>query len=124
MHRSNIRVSSRKIAMISRAALIIGALCGLIAALCPPAFGQGIPADDPVRVLVGRLDLERYKATIKGLAEFGDRRQGTDRNRAAIDWIEGQLKSFGCVTERLKDVYDPPPRRRARGCSKAPRPAR
>src|SRR6266850_424671 len=87
------------------------ALCGLIAALCPPALAQ-TAADDPVRVLVGRLDLERYKATIKGLAAFGDRRQGTDRNRAAIDWIEGQLKSFGCATERLKYVYDQPPRSR------------
>src|ERR1700704_4303857 len=111
MHRSNTRVSPRRIAMISRAALIIGALCSLIAAPCPPAFGQVIPADDSVRVLVGRLDLERYKATIKGLAEFGDRRQGTDRNRAAIDWIEGQLKGFGCATERLKYVYEPPPPR-------------
>src|SRR5207237_1054209 len=62
-------------------------------------------------VLVGRLDLERYKATIRGLAAFGDRRQGTDRNRAAIDWIEGRLKSFGCETERLKYVYEPPPPR-------------
>src|ERR1700704_1467475 len=108
MHRSNIRVSPRRIAMISSAALIIGALCSLIAAPCPPAFGQGIPADDPVRVLVGRLDLERYKATIKGLAEFGDRRQGTDRNRAAIDWIEGQLKSFGCNTARIKYEHNAP----------------
>ena len=52
--------------------------------------------DDPVRTLVGRLDLEKYKATIKGLTQFGDRRQGTDRNRAANDWIEAQLKSYGC----------------------------
>jgi hypothetical protein len=29
------------------------------------------PADDPVRTLVGRLELERYKATIKGLTQFG-----------------------------------------------------
>src|SRR5216110_373665 len=71
-----------------RSNLLIGAVCGLITALCPFAFGQGTAADDPVRVLVGRLDLERYKATIKGLTEFGDRRQGTDRNRAAVDWIE------------------------------------
>jgi len=90
----------------------IAAICGLTATLCPPAFGQGVPADDPVRVLVGRLDLESYKATIKGLTEFGDRRQGTDRNRAAIDWIEGQLKSFGCTTERVNYVYEPPPRSR------------
>ncbi len=67
------------------------------------------PEDDPVRILVGRLDLERYKATIKGLTQFGDRRQGTDRNRAAIDWIEAQLQSYGCRnTERLKYDYQPP----------------
>jgi hypothetical protein len=65
-------------------------------------------ADDPVRTLVGRLDLEKYKATIKGLTQFGDRRQGTDRNRAAIDWIEAQLKSYGCSnTERLKYEFEP-----------------
>ncbi len=68
------------------------------------------PAADPVKVLVERLDLERYKATIKGLTEFGDRRQGTDRNRAAIDWIEAQLKTYGCSnTERIKYDYQPPP---------------
>jgi hypothetical protein len=68
-------------------------------------------ADDPIRTLVGRLDLERYKATIKGLTQFGDRRQGTDRNRAANDWIEAQLKSYGCSgIERLKYEYAPAPR--------------
>jgi hypothetical protein len=73
----------------------------------PPAASS-----DPVKVLVDRLDLERYKATVKGLTQFGDRRQGTDRNRAAIDWIEAQLKSYGCTnTERLKYEYQPPPPR-------------
>src|SRR5262245_48606490 len=68
------------------------------------------PKDDPIRPLVGRLALEKYKATIKGLTEFGDRRQGTDRNRAAIDWIEAQLVSYGCNnTERLTYVYTTPP---------------
>ena len=68
-------------------------------------------ADDPIRTLVGRLDLEKYKATIKGLTQFGDRRQGTDRNRAAIDWIEAQLESYGCTnTERIKYEYQPRPR--------------
>src|SRR5215469_1487808 len=72
----------------------------------PPA-----PAADPIVAMVGRLDLERYKETIKGLTLFGDRRQGTDRNRAAIDWIEAKLKSYGCTnTERLKYDYQPPPR--------------
>ena len=50
---------------------------------------------DPVRTIVGRLELERYKAHIRGLAQFGDRMQGTQRNRDAIDWIEKQLRSFG-----------------------------
>jgi hypothetical protein len=65
-----------------------------------------------IRTLVGRLDLERYKTTIKGLTQFGDRRQGTDRNRAAVDWIEQQLKSYGCTnTERVTYDYQPPPPR-------------
>jgi hypothetical protein len=66
--------------------------------------------DEEVRRLLGRLDLERYKATIKGLTRFGDRRQGTERNRQAVDWIEAQLRSYGCPAERLKYVYDPPAR--------------
>jgi len=73
------------------------------------APGAAAEADDPVRTLVGRLDLEKYKATIKGLTQFGDRRQGTDRNRAAVDWIEAQLKSYGCTnTERITYDYQPP----------------
>ena len=60
--------------------------------------------------MVGRLDLETYKPTIKGLTQFGDRRQGSDRNRAAIDWIENKLKSYGCTnTERIHYEYEPPP---------------
>jgi hypothetical protein len=78
----------------------------------PPAQGDAPAAEvDPIRTLVERLDLERYKATIKGLTQFGDRRQGTDRNRAAIDWIEAQLQSYGCVTERMKYLWEPPPPR-------------
>ncbi len=77
--------------------------------LAAQATAQPPASADPVVALVGRLDLEKYKATIKGLTQFGDRRQGTDRNRAAVDWIEAQLKSYGCPTERIKYVYDPPP---------------
>ena len=79
--------------------------------LAANATAQAQPAAgaDPVKALVGRLDLEKYKATVKGLTQFGDRRQGTDRNRAAVDWIEAQLKSYGCPTERIKYVYEPPP---------------
>ncbi len=88
---------------------------GMAAALAPhraPAAQSEPQTDDPIRVLAERLDLESYKATLKGLTQFGDRRQGTDRNRAAIDWIEAQLKSYGCTnTERIKYEYTPPPPR-------------
>lgn len=64
---------------------------------------------DPVGALVEQLDLEKYKATIKGLAQFGDRRQGTQRNRQALDWIEAQLRSYGCGnTERLQYQFTQP----------------
>ena len=78
-----------------------------IPALGAPPRGAAAPAPaDPVEVLVARLDLERYKATIKGLTQFGDRRQGTDRNRAAVSWIESQLKRYGCAdVSRLTYTY-------------------
>jgi hypothetical protein len=81
-------------------------------AAAPAASQQPAPPvpDETVQALVGRLDLERYKATIKGLTQFGDRRQGTDRNRAAIDWIEAELKTYGCPTERVKYEYVTPQR--------------
>ena len=100
---------------------LIAAL-GLVATLgaSHPAAAQSsstfLPASDTaldaVKDLVGRLDLEKYKATIKGLTRFGDRRQGTDRNRQAVDWIEAQLKSYGCQDiGRIKYDYQPPPPR-------------
>ncbi len=75
----------------------------------PPAE---IDADnEDVRTLVSRLDLEQFKQTLKGLTQFGDRRQGTKRNRDAIDWIEARLKEVGCTTTaRIDYVYDPEPR--------------
>ena len=97
----------------------VGAVAVLLATSVLFALAQAPApqaADDPVRTLVGRLDLERYKATIKGLTQFGDRRQGTDRNRAATDWIEAQLKSYGCTTtERITYEYAPQPRTPAAG---------
>jgi hypothetical protein len=66
------------------------------------------PPDD-VATLVGHLELEKYKAMIKGLTQFGDRREGTQRNRDAVAWIEAQLKSYGCSNvERMQ--YTPPQR--------------
>ena len=67
--------------------------------------------DMGIRALVDRLDLEQYKATIRGLVQFGDRRQGTTRNRDAVDWIEAWLRASGCSnTERIVYTFDPPPR--------------
>src|ERR1700679_2362895 len=83
----------------------------LLATLLSAGFAQSqrAPAPpqvpDPVAPLVNRLDLAKYKATIKGLTQFGDRRQGTDRNRAAVDWIEAQLQRYGCPTGRPTYVY-------------------
>jgi len=91
------------------AAAIVAFTASILGQQAPPAAPPAQAVDDPVRILVNRLDLEKYKATIKGLTQFGDRRQGTDRNRAAIDWIEAQLKSYGCTnTERIKYDYQPP----------------
>src|SRR5258708_32149994 len=70
---------------------------------------QNAPSD-PVRVLVGRLDLGTYKATIKGLTQFGDRREGTGRKPAAVAWVEAQLQSNGCTkTQPLHNLHAPPP---------------
>ena len=75
------------------------------------AAAQEDTANDPVRIMVSRLELEKYRATVKGLTQFGDRRQGTERNRKAVDWIEAQLKSYGCTpTERIKYTYTTPQR--------------
>ena len=93
-------------------------MCALVGVSAVAASGQQSRETQPtplkpvaeVQALVSRLDLERYKATVKGLTQFGDRRQGTERNRKAVDWIEAQLKSYGCPTERLKYEYNPAPR--------------
>lgn len=98
---------ARLFLLAARAVLMaLGALT-----LAPSAATAQAVADsaDPVAYLVSQLDLERYKATIKGLTQFGDRRQGTTRNRQALDWIEAQLKSYGCATERMTYEFNPPP---------------
>ena len=82
----------------------------LLIVLASPVAAQD-PAKaqpDPIASLVARLDLEHYKATLKALTQFGDRRQGTTRNRAAVDWIERQLRSYGCSdVSRLTYEYSP-----------------
>jgi len=95
----------------------VTALCRTVLCLCATLVRAQQPAPqeaaktppDPIATLASGLSLERYKATIKSLTQFGDRVQGTDRNRAAVDWIEAQLKSYGCTnTERLHYDYQPP----------------
>ena len=66
--------------------------------------GQAEPTPEElmIRELVSRLTLDRYKGAVKGLTQFGDRREGTQRNRDAVSWIETQLKSYGCETARME----------------------
>src|SRR5580765_6472636 len=66
----------------------------VLAAVALSVQATQVPSD-PVRAIVGRLELELYKAHIKGLSQFGDRMQGTERNRDAINWLEKELRSFG-----------------------------
>ena len=98
-----------------RAILSSVAACGFVGSFAAPVLAQSATSSmpssradttsDPVRMLASRLDLDRFKATIKGLTQFGDRRQGTDRNASAVTWIETTLKSYGCGNvERL--TYD------------------
>jgi hypothetical protein len=91
--------------------LLLAAAVPSLALAQQPSRPAPDTAYDPVQALVDRLDLEKYKNTIKGLAQFGDRRQGTKRNRDAVDWIEAQLKSYGCQNvERITYEYNPAPR--------------
>src|ERR1700751_1553867 len=91
-----------------RTAIFLALSVSFAAAIPARAAAAEPTTTDPIAALVARLDLDKYKATIKGLTKFGDRRQGTDRNRAAVDWIEAQLKSYGCGgVARLKYEYQP-----------------
>jgi hypothetical protein len=104
------RTTGRQLVMGMATILVLG----IVPAATAQQSGNKPAAEDPqdamTRKLLVRLDLEKYKATIKGLTQFGDRRQGTERNRKAVDWIEAQLRSYGCPTERIHYVYDPPAR--------------
>jgi Peptidase family M28 len=92
-----------------RSSLIVLAV-SIAMALGQPLRGQRAAPDANVVTLVSRLELGRYKSTIEALSRFGDRRQGTRRNRDAVDWIEAQLRSYGCSgVERLTYQYTTPP---------------
>ena len=96
--------------------IVVIVMCSAIASLALQESRQldgqlpQVPDDDPVATLVARLDLERYKATIKALTQFGDRRQGTPRNQAANHWIQVQLEHYGCTdVQRMSYRYAPEP---------------
>jgi hypothetical protein len=99
-----------------RPLIISTALLALSSTLAHEAAAAPVQAEeqDPVQILVDRLTLDGYKATLKGLTQFGDRRQGTQRNRDAVDWIEAQLRAVGCAdVERITYEYPPPSAGRA-----------
>ena len=98
-----------RVMRVNRWAFVVTGLAASAAVVLAAQGGQqpqAPAAPDPAQILVDRLDLQKYKATIKGLTQFGDRREGTQRNRDAVAWIEAQLKSYGCETERM--TYEPP----------------
>ncbi len=98
------------------AAPAMAAALVIAAALVPAARARAAADENPAAGLVGRLDVERFKATIKGLTQFGDRRQGTERNARAIDWIEARLREYGCAdVERLKYTFSTKGRERPSG---------
>ena len=107
--RTAARRGTRVAAATALAALVLAAAGAPGRATAVQSAGGDV--GDTLRALVSRLDLERYKAVIRGLAAFGDRRQGTTRNREAVDWIEARLEEAGCPTERLHYTYEPPPPR-------------
>ena len=95
----------------SKTAPLMWLMAALFAAAAgaPALEAQQEGADDPVRELVARLTLDNYKTTLKGLTQFGDRRQGTQRNHDAVDWIETTLEGFGCTnTDRIHYMFPPP----------------
>ena len=54
----------------SLAAGVLAAFLGSLVSAQQPSQAPGAPsADDPVQTLVARLDLEKYRATIKGLTD-------------------------------------------------------
>jgi Peptidase family M28 len=100
----------------TRSILAAGLATGAVAVLAARQQPAQPAAADPIQTLVARLDLQKYRATDKGLTNFGDRREGTKRNQDAVDWIEAQLKSFG-YTNTARLTYEFPPATRPCGPS-------
>ena len=85
--------------------------CALLGLVASSTVFSANESDDSIKNLVDRLTLDSYKTTLKGLTQFGDRRQGTTRNRNAVDWIEQRLQEVGCDNvERITYSFNPEPR--------------
>jgi hypothetical protein len=82
------------------------AICTLIAISVVNVFSQTSLNDDALELLVSRLDFDKYKATIKTLGQFGDRREGTEGNHKAAEWIEAQLQSYRCISDRVRYIQE------------------
>lgn len=86
------------------------------------APAQAPTAPDAVRTLVSRLELERYKATIKGLTEFGI--AGRAPSATARPWTGSKRSSRATAAPPNASRYDfsaPPPR--PTSAAAGPRPA-
>ena len=79
--------------------------CLLLVAAAPPS------PDAKLRAIVAPVSGERMKGTVEKLVSFGTRHtlsSQTDPKRgigAALDWTQGQFKSFGLPTERPCDTF-------------------
>src|SRR5258708_38556936 len=70
--------------------------------------GQGGPSET-VKALVERLEMERYKAMIEGVTQFGGRRLGTGCKRETVVWIGARVeRAGGAHSEAHKYANEPP----------------
>ena len=70
-------------------------------------------SDPQVERILARLDINQFKSNIEELSQWENRVVDSDGNRAAIDWLEAKLESFGYEVTRHK--FTPQPRRRRTG---------
>ena len=75
--------------------------------LCAQDTPNTRSTQDVTQEMVDALSLKSYKVTLKQLTTFGDRRQGTGRNRAALDWIEEEFSSYGYTNSQRLNYQFP-----------------
>ena len=58
--------------------------------------------DPAIQTLVSSVQVSRIRADIEALSNnYRTRRVGTDENRAAVTWVEQQLRAMGLVTRQI-----------------------